>query len=412
MESFKLTENDLPAIFMMANDGDGLIKYTGEMLELHLSEWVLRNSSPSMGELTIATSTGEMYATQFFSSRKLKFILFISPGMVTSGVLDTWQDIADTFAGKAIFTYMTQSVADVLEYFEINLDKDIPMIAAHQPTNDYRFKSKLLDIHDRDSLLEFVAGVVQGIVPKVIKSEPVPQPKPKQQTLVSTTGAASSGPGELVVKAVGSTVVGIVGEEDKDVLLAVYTPWCPACKKLVPSYNVLAKAVQGEPRVVIAKINAAANDIPSSWGVKGQPALLWFPAKDKPYTGRGGMPQPRPYWDAGYSLPELVAFVQREGSWDPASMRVATPEQLGSLMGDEEQERVRYDEEEHNFRRNEGREVFEDAMTDYFMGEVVFDGKRWHVAVAGVLAVICVVLVLCLVAISMNKPKVIKKKKA
>jgi len=40
---------------------------------------------------------GELYATQFFSSRKLKFILFLSPGMLGSGLLDSWKAIAVAF---------------------------------------------------------------------------------------------------------------------------------------------------------------------------------------------------------------------------------------------------------------------------------------------------------------------------
>ena len=97
----------------------------------------------------------------------------------------------------------------------------------------------------------------------------------------------------------------------------------------------------GESRIVIAKINALANDIPASWGVKAFPTLLWFPAKDKPYKVYlyipsdpdslltvkfqpidQGTPVPKSYWDAGYSLHELVGFVQREGSFDPKSLKV------------------------------------------------------------------------------------------
>ena len=58
MQSLKLTAADLPAVFMVSNEGEGMLKYSGEILELNLSEWVLRNSSPSMGELTIATTAG------------------------------------------------------------------------------------------------------------------------------------------------------------------------------------------------------------------------------------------------------------------------------------------------------------------------------------------------------------------
>ena len=74
--------------------------------------------------------------------------------------------------------------------------------------------------------------------------------------------------------------------------------------------------------------------------------MLWFPAKDKPYlTGdhKSINPTPRPYWDAGHSLHELVSFIQREGSFDMKTLRIATLEQLGQLMSEEEALRLKYD---------------------------------------------------------------------
>jgi hypothetical protein len=42
-----------------SEDGDGgFIKYTGEILEMNLAEWVLRNSAPAMAELSITSSAG------------------------------------------------------------------------------------------------------------------------------------------------------------------------------------------------------------------------------------------------------------------------------------------------------------------------------------------------------------------
>jgi hypothetical protein len=56
--SFKLKASDLPVIYMVSNEGDGFVKYSGEILEMNLSEWVLRNSAPAMGELTVSSSKG------------------------------------------------------------------------------------------------------------------------------------------------------------------------------------------------------------------------------------------------------------------------------------------------------------------------------------------------------------------
>jgi hypothetical protein len=58
MSSLKLGAEDLPAVFMVSVDDEGVQRYTGEILELNLSEWVLKHSSPGMGELTLNSASG------------------------------------------------------------------------------------------------------------------------------------------------------------------------------------------------------------------------------------------------------------------------------------------------------------------------------------------------------------------
>ena len=85
----------------------------------------------------------------------------------------------------------------------------------------------------------FVAGVIDGDIRRIQKSQNPPA--------VPTTKG--------VVVAVGSTVTKIVEEADKDVLLLVYSPQDATCKKLRATYEMLAKAVQSEPKFVIAKLD-------------------------------------------------------------------------------------------------------------------------------------------------------------
>lgn len=38
--------------------GGGFLKYSGEILEMNLADWVLKNSAPPMGELSVNTPAG------------------------------------------------------------------------------------------------------------------------------------------------------------------------------------------------------------------------------------------------------------------------------------------------------------------------------------------------------------------
>lgn len=392
-KKFSLAKKELPAVFIMTKEEEGFVKYTGEIIEMSLSEWILRNSSPVMGELTLSTSEGmtllisisalfnqmiflflfniigEVYASHFFSSHKLKFILFLSPDMLEdTNALAYWQQTATHFQSKAIFSYLTHAgVADVVEYFDIDMDSDVPIIAGHIPAGDTKYKSSTISLSSPQDMMDFVQGVMNGKISKILKSEPMPKKNTK-----------GKGP---VIKAIAHTVLSLVSQPNKDVLLAVYSSHFIPSKRLLPTYDLLGKAVEAETRISIVKIDAAFNDIPSSWAIKGYPVLLWFPAKDKPYYAEE-IPFPRPYWDAGVSLPELTTFIQRESSFDVKSLRIATIEQLGSLMAEEDTVRLKYEEEDRARLRNEGRTVYEMEIVDWFLGEVAFDGKRWHVGIA------------------------------
>lgn len=59
LDGFKLSHADLPLIYMIAEDSGNLLQYSGEILEIKLSDWVLKNSSPSMSELTLSSSAGK-----------------------------------------------------------------------------------------------------------------------------------------------------------------------------------------------------------------------------------------------------------------------------------------------------------------------------------------------------------------
>jgi hypothetical protein len=82
MSSLKLGAEDLPAVFMVSEDDEGVQRYTGEILELNLSEWVLKHSSPGMGELTLNSASGKTHHVHSAFAVRL--------WEVSDGVLSAW----------------------------------------------------------------------------------------------------------------------------------------------------------------------------------------------------------------------------------------------------------------------------------------------------------------------------------
>jgi len=119
-------------------------------------------------------------------------------------------------------------------------------------------------------------------------------------------------------------------------LLEFYAPWCGHCKALAPTYEKLAAAFAGEPRVLIAKIDAAAHsDLGTRFGVSGYPTIKYIPRD----AAAGAKPEDAALaYDGGRSLDELVAFVNKQagtaraadGSLLPAAGRVAALDALAA----------------------------------------------------------------------------------
>ncbi|XP_035219913.1 protein disulfide-isomerase A4-like [Stegodyphus dumicola] len=127
-----------------------------------------------------------------------------------------------------------------------------------------RYKMEPTEDFSAEELRTFVENVLAGNVSKHVKSQPVPKD--------------NKGP---VLVVVGSTFEELVTKSTKDVLIEFYAPWCGHCKKLEPEYKKLGKAFASNDKVVIAKIDATANDYPEEFKVDGFPTIYYIPAADK-----------------------------------------------------------------------------------------------------------------------------------
>ena len=63
-------------------------------------------------------------------------------------------------------------------------------------------------------------------------------------------------------------------------LLSSMLPWCGHCKKLAPDYIEIAKKLKNNKKLLIAEIDATANEI-ETVRISGFPTLKLWPAGDK-----------------------------------------------------------------------------------------------------------------------------------
>ncbi|EDO33843.1 predicted protein [Nematostella vectensis] len=133
-----------------------------------------------------------------------------------------------------------------------------------------------------------ISALFSGNLKPIVKSQPVPKSNKEPVTVV-----------------VGKTFDEIVNDPKKDVLIEFYAPWCGHCKALEPTFKKLGKHFRNDKNIVIAKIDATANDVPSTYAVEGFPTIYFATSKDKKNPIK---------FDGGRELKDLIKFVEEKAT--------------------------------------------------------------------------------------------------
>jgi protein disulfide-isomerase A1 len=174
----------------------------------------------------------------------------------------------------------------------LNLKTDVfPAFAVQDTVKNSKFPYDQEKAITLDSVHEFVQQFLDGAIEPSIKSEPIPE--------------TQEGPVQIVV---AKNYNQIVLDDEKDVLIEFYAPWCGHCKALAPKYDELASLYTAnkdwDKKVTIAKVDATANDVPDE--ISGFPTIKMYPAggKDSPITYSGSR-----------TVEDLVKFVAESGKY-------------------------------------------------------------------------------------------------
>uniref|UniRef100_A0A673Y9E0 protein disulfide-isomerase n=1 Tax=Salmo trutta TaxID=8032 RepID=A0A673Y9E0_SALTR len=149
---------------------------------------------------------------------------------------------------------------------------ELPLITIrNREGNKYSMQEEFT--RDRKSLGRFLEDYFAGKLKRQVKSEAAPE--------------NNDGPVKVVV---ADNFEEMVNNPYKDMLLEFYAPWCGHCKGLEPKYTELGEQLSADANIVIAKMDATANDVPPTYDVQGFPTIFFVPTgqKDQPRKYSGG----------------------------------------------------------------------------------------------------------------------------
>eukprot|EP00388_Colpodella_angusta_P036806 GDKK01039875.1.p1 GENE.GDKK01039875.1~~GDKK01039875.1.p1 ORF type:complete len:576 (+),score=128.11 GDKK01039875.1:123-1730(+) len=182
----------------------------------------------------------------------------------------------------------------------------------------------------------FLGDFSKGIVKPYLKSEPIP------------TYANNA-----VVDVVGLTFDKIVKEDDKDVFVVLYAPWCGHCKRMEQPLTQLAEHLSGVDSLTIARMDATRNEA-QDISVQAFPTIKFFkgrrfdsdPAKNftasQALKDRDGKTVPAPKevveYEGARTIEAMAEWIAKHATFpfDPKNPPAAKTATHGAgLLGDE-----------------------------------------------------------------------------
>lgn len=258
-----------PALVIYRSFDDPEVKYPGKFVAEDIEKFL------GVESIALVDQVGPENFMAYAESGLPLAYLFVDPeSSERESLVESLKPIAKQFRGKLNLVWI-DAVKFVNHAKGLNLKGDaFPAFAIQDIQAATKYPLETLGKDIPKAVSQHIEAFVGGKLSPSIKSEPVPK--------------SQEGP---VFDLVADEFDKVVFDDKKDVLLELYAPWCGHCKNLAPIYDDLGSRYAGsKDKLVIAKMDATANDVPPSAGfsVQSFPTIKFKPAGGKEFLDYNG----------------------------------------------------------------------------------------------------------------------------
>ncbi|KAJ1642878.1 protein disulfide-isomerase precursor [Coemansia asiatica] len=190
----------------------------------------------------------------------------------------------------------------------LNLQSKWPAFAIQEPAKHLKYLFPHFKVLTAEKVDQFVSEFVSGKLEPNFKSQPIPAKN-------------DAGVFELVAKQFND----VVFDRSKDVLIEFYAPWCIYCKRMAKAYADLGDTFKENPNMVIAKMDATANDIPSGdpgFQFPGFPTVVLVRAGDNAIIRYNG----------DRTLSSMIGFIKKHAIHSSTYEKPEAIEKIGEMQ--------------------------------------------------------------------------------
>ncbi|XP_045464701.1 protein disulfide-isomerase [Harmonia axyridis] len=234
---------DHDSILLFKKFDEGKVEYEGEDTIDQIKSFIVSNSLPLVVEFNHET------AQKIFGGEiKSHLILFLNKEEEHfQKVSDAARSVAKPFREQILFVTIDASEEDhqrILEFFGMKKE-EVPAARIIKLEEDMaKYKPETNDL-TAESIKKFVGDFLDGKLKQHLLSQDIPEDWDK----------------EPVKTLVAHNFDKVAFDTEKDVLVEFYAPWCGHCKQLVPIYDKVGEHFKDNSDVVIAKMDATANEL-------------------------------------------------------------------------------------------------------------------------------------------------------